>query len=69
MKKIRFVALAMAMLMMAGALIGCTDNTEGSSSSKGGNASGGDTVTDQLKSELSFNGETIRIVVPPGYGI
>ena len=70
MKKSRFVALPMAMLMASFALIGCTETTESSpSSSSGGTSGGGNTVADQLKAELSFDGETIRIVTPPGYGM
>ena len=70
MKKSRFVALPMAMLMASFALIGCTETTESSpSSSSGGTSGGGNTVADQPKAELSFDGETIRIVTPPGYGM
>ncbi len=58
MKIKRLLALLFSMLMVVTCFAGC----------KGGE-SGGNKKADSLRADLDFNGETIKIVVPPGYGL
>lgn len=61
----KVVSLILALLMLVGAMSGCSGTSDGDQKESTGSSA----KTEELKADLDFNGETIVFVYPPGYGM